>query len=258
MKVRSSEPRADGRQPGGQFTALAHQSAREADVAGREHLAQQDGGEGAEDLLAELQAMCDPDRTEFYAFERWRQANGDRELHLDAVHDWKNSTEYEEFDLQRRTDSWVAAGMPDPPRTYSLPYAELKRRVDEGLLTQPGEDQAAYDERVRADRLARGVELGDYLTNPRAFAHGEADDHYDESMDVLCNYGSRSSDWRPLGGECYPTDPDPRGIHPYCGSCHQERPGDRGDTCVRVTAEGASRLELVDYCWRCRDELDQL
>jgi hypothetical protein len=55
------------------------------------------------------------------------------------------------------------------PRIYALgtlptlPWGELQRRVAEGMLAQPGEHLAAYDARVRADRLARGVALGLYF-----------------------------------------------------------------------------------------------
>jgi hypothetical protein len=45
----------------------------------------------------------------------------------------------------------------------TLPWAELQRRVADAMRAQPGEDQAQYDARVRADRLARGAALGDYF-----------------------------------------------------------------------------------------------
>ena len=89
-----------------------------------------------------------------------------------------NPRESARLGLRRR---WEAAAEPaftvtpfkcprDREKMHSLAYAELKRRVEDGMLGQPGESQAVYDARVRADRLARGVELGEYFTNPSAFS----------------------------------------------------------------------------------------
>ena len=65
----------------------------------------------------------------------------------------------------------------------TLPWAELQRRVADGMRAQPGEDQAQYDARVRADRLARGAALGDYFDGQPA-----ADD---DAMPPLTWHGCR-------------------------------------------------------------------
>ena len=77
-----------------------------------------------------------------------------------------DTAEYERLQAERRADEWSASGQPfDGRGHFSLPFAELERRVkEEGLLTRPGDDQAAYDARVYRDRVARGVPLGEYLT----------------------------------------------------------------------------------------------
>ena len=90
------------------------------------------------------------------------------EPHLeDLLCIWRNSDEYENTKNTRIAETCHCPR--DREKMRSLPCAELKRRVEDGMLGQPGESQAVYDARVRADRLARGVELGEYFTNPSAF-----------------------------------------------------------------------------------------
>ena len=71
----------------------------------------------------------------------------------------------------------IARAAPRPERVWlrrlacqtSLPYEELKRRVKDGVTRQVGEAFDAWDERVRADREARGVFRGDYFDTPWAY-----------------------------------------------------------------------------------------
>ena len=54
-------------------------------------------------------------------------------------------------------------------RVTSLPYEELKRRVDDGLKRRAGESFDAWDDCVSEDREAWGVPLGDYFDTPLAY-----------------------------------------------------------------------------------------
>jgi hypothetical protein len=88
-----------------------------------------------------------------------------KELRAELRAQWRgedDTAEHERREAERRADAW--SGQPDDERgVFCLPFAELKRRVEEGLLTRPGDDQAAYDLRVYRDRVARGVSVGEYL-----------------------------------------------------------------------------------------------
>ena len=152
------------------------------------------------------------------------------EPHLgDLLCIWRNSGEYEDTKNTRITETCHCPR--DREKMRSLPYAELKRRVEDGMLGQPGESQAVYDARVRADRLARGVELGEYFTSPSAFSgthlpyctctyDGEvatpaipgltcdADGSISAAdlLGDLINYGSRAGEWQPSGGDHVPED----------------------------------------------------
>ena len=152
------------------------------------------------------------------------------EPHLeDLLCIWRNSDEYEDTKNTRIAETCHCPR--DREKMRSLPYAELKRRVEDGMLGQPGESQAVYDARVRADRLARGVELGEYFTNPSAFSgthlpyctctyDGEvatpaipgltcdADGSISAAdlLGDLINYGSRAGEWQPSGGDHVPED----------------------------------------------------
>ena len=49
-----------------------------------------------------------------------------------------DTAEYERLQAERRADEWNASGQPDDGRgVFALPFAELERRVGEGLLTRP-------------------------------------------------------------------------------------------------------------------------
>ncbi len=108
-------------------------------------------------------------------------------------------------------------------QTYCLPYAELKRRVDEDTLSRPGEPQEEWDERIYQDRVARGVDVGYYFEGRRArelraeriaaagappppppssgtaAAVEEPEDWL--ARHPLANYGSHPGDWQPSGGD---------------------------------------------------------
>jgi len=108
-----------------------------------------------------------------------------------------------------------------------LPYEELKRRVDDVML-QGDQSFEAWDERVLAERTARGVSIGEYFERPWAFAwcgtfrhytctcdgHGDEDrvlpdipsqncDHYDESEHRRL-LQPHPDDWQPSGGDWVP------------------------------------------------------
>jgi hypothetical protein len=120
-----------------------------------------------------------------------------------------DTAEHERLQAERHADEWSSRGQPDDGRgVFSLPFAELERRIDEGLLTRLGDDQAAYDARVHRDRIARGVPVGEYLTGfygpgdpaappppppPAAAAlcpHGEL-----QTDDWLLDEGQPAADW---------------------------------------------------------------
>ena len=62
-------------------------------------------------------------------------------------------------------------------RVVVLPYEELKRRVDDVML-QGDQSFEAWDERVLAERTARGVSIGEYFERPWAFAWCGTFRHY--------------------------------------------------------------------------------
>lgn len=105
-------------------------------------------------------------------FVSWLEGRGiiepQAEPDLDELlSDWRSSPEYERTKAERIAESCMCT--PGTERVFMLPWAELKRRAEDGITSLPSESQAAYDARVRADREARGVELGEYFTNPLAF-----------------------------------------------------------------------------------------
>ena len=125
--------------------------------------------EGAQ-TLAELNALLATedidaiDEEEFDAFTAWAESCS-YALHEDSFCEWQMSPEYGMFEAERDESAWVAAGMPQSGETqmYCMPWAELKRRVDENELNTPHELQYLWDARVAAARAARGAPLGEYL-----------------------------------------------------------------------------------------------
>ena len=67
------------------------------------------------------------------------------------------------IELELRTEGYGADRSDDGRQVYSLPHGELQRRVADGEVALPGEDQMAWDQRVLRDRLARGAPLGQHL-----------------------------------------------------------------------------------------------
>ena len=108
-------------------------------------------------------------------------------------------------ELDLRMEGYGAARGDDGRQVYMLPHGELQRRVADGELPLPGEDQLAWDRRVLRDRLARDVPLGDYLEELQQLLrkppHDPIADH------ELANYGAEASDWKPQSAE--PTAPPP-------------------------------------------------
>lgn len=85
----------------------------------------------------------------------------------ELLSNWRSSPEYERTKAERIAESCTC--IPGTEHVFMLPWAELKRRADDGMASKPHETQAAYDARVRAERETRGVALGEYFTNPQAF-----------------------------------------------------------------------------------------
>ena len=135
--------------------------------------------------------------------------------------EWRSSAAYERTKSDRIAACCTCFSRPDGgQRTWTMPYGEVKQRVEDGLSSLPGESLASWDARVRADREARGVALGDYFDNPAAYtwcgiertctcmydgsgmesdAPGQTCDHYDATV-----LEPRADDWRPSGGDWVP------------------------------------------------------
>jgi hypothetical protein len=108
----------------------------------------------------------------------------------------------EAVELELRAEGYGAARGDDGQQVYSLPYDELQRRMADGELALPGEQQMAWDQRILRDRLARGVPLGAHLTQLHQLLHEPRDPITNHD---LANYGG----WWPLGAELSPPSPPP-------------------------------------------------
>ena len=227
-------------------------------------------------------------------FESWLGQRGITqplcEPHLDELlSDWRSSPEYESTKAERIAEKCTCT--PGTERTSTLPWAEVKRRVDDGMPAVKGEGQAAYDARVRADREARGVALGEYFTDPQAFRgihypsctcryDGELatpkiagltcdDDGGLSGVDVLgdrINYGSRPGEWQPSGGDHVPDgwvgdgtldrnlDADYLGmpdLTSFCTGCRTIRSGEGGLSHVEARPGGEPFRVCDHMCRRC-------
>ena len=183
-------------------------SGRAAEAAGREriHLAAQTAATRTAVVNAEEDGHLSQ-----VDFEQWADkhgfAIGDEELAT-----WRGTHEYSCLKTQRAAEQ--EQGRTPSRRMLALPYNELCRRVADidKLGHRPGESQAEWDERVGYIRTAATYQ----------------DDWWDESMDILANYGSRPGDWCPSGGQSDPVMCDVPPIDTYCLSCRQIRPHQHG------------------------------
>ena len=88
----------------------------------------------------------------------------------ESLGEWRGSDAYQRTKHERIAAFCTCFSRPDGGQpTWTMPYGEVKQRVEEGVTSQPGESLASWDARVRADREARGVPLGDYFANPAAY-----------------------------------------------------------------------------------------
>jgi hypothetical protein len=92
-------------------------------------------------------------------------------------------------------------------QVYTLPHAELQRRVADGEMNLPGEEQLDWDKRVLRDRLARGAPLGQHLEQLQRLLHEPPRDPIADHE--LANHGSKPGDWQPQGAEPAPPPPPP-------------------------------------------------
>ena len=94
-----------------------------------------------------------------------------KDLPLDdaSLEEWRMSDHYERTKRDRIVEQCTCFHTPDGgKRVTSLPYEEVKRRVDDDML-QGGDSFEAWDARVLADREARGVSIGEYFERPWLF-----------------------------------------------------------------------------------------
>ena len=166
-------------------------------------------------------------RLERIDFEDWLAR---KELPFDdaSLEDWRMSDSYERTKRERIIEGCTCFLSPNGGKRMNvLPYDELKRRVDDGVL-QAGDSFDVWDERVLADRKARRVSIGEYFERPWAFAWCGAfrqctctyDGHGDEARvmpdipgqncDAYNEEEARrllepqAGDWQPSGGDWVP------------------------------------------------------
>ena len=143
----------------------------------------------------------------------------------ESICEWRESPSYERTKAARIAEVCTCFLEPDGgQRMISLPYEELKRRVDDNLL-QAGDSFNAWDARVLADRQARGVSIGDYFERPWAYAwcgvfrkctctydgHGDEDRTVPDVPGQNCDASEslqqlepQPCDWQPSGGDWLP------------------------------------------------------
>ena len=126
------------------------------------------------------------------------------------------------IELELRMEGYGAARGDDGRQVYSLPHAELQRRVAEGELAMPGEDQMVWDQRVLRDRLARGALLGAYLEELQRLLHEPPCDPIADH--VLTDYSGELRHWKPQGTEtALSPPPAPHRRPPAVISCRRRR-----------------------------------
>lgn len=213
-----------------------------------------------------LSCLDVPDRADFVT---WLRACGiDRPLHNVEG-------------LDKLLDEWFKQ---QQPRELSLPFAEFERRHADGMDIRPSESFADWNARVRANRVARGAELGEYFTNqytrvgfgqrrlnPCEYdgerksstweVPGQTCDHYEslESLGDLVDYGTRPGDWTPSGPVPAPHNPRPAHLQmldtpeitTYCCFCNCLRPGERGLSRIECQPDGSLRRVGSRCCRRC-------
>lgn len=177
----------------------------------------------------------------------------------------------EVMELELRMEGYGAARGDDGPQVYSLPYDELQRRVADGELARPGEEQMAWDQRVLRDRLARGATLGAHLEELQRLQH---EPPYDPIADhALANHSSQPDHWQPQGAELRappPPPPPPPVTLPApppaddpsrCVECRHILPiwgCDSGCECLHPDLEALSRHKAFDCSPACTPRWSQL
>ena len=131
--------------------------------------ARADAAEAAAVPTVEVAALGSTERLDF---EDWLHQRSWLDLPLDdgSLEEWRMSDHYEHAKRARIVEGCTCFLEPGGGRRVtSLPYEELKRRVDDGVTRKEGESFDAWDDRVSDDREARGVPLGDYFNTPLAY-----------------------------------------------------------------------------------------
>ena len=197
---------------------------REKQAAAAAFRAEADAFAAALQHLVESEALDSDVALDFGDWLRRKDLEPDEE----SLSEWRDSPHYEATKVARITEQCTCFLSPDGgKRVTSLPYVELKRRVDDGVL-QAGESFEAWDERVLADRQARAVSIGDYFERPWAFAwcgtfrkctctyDGQGDDARmlpdvpGQNCDAYDQNQARqqlepcADDWQPSGGDWVP------------------------------------------------------
>ena len=190
--------------------------------------ARADAAEAAAVPTVEVAALGSTERLDF---EDWLHQRSWLDLPLDdgSLEEWRMSDHYEHAKRARIVEGCTCFLEPGGGRRVtSLPYEELKRRVDDGVTRKEGESFDAWDDRVSDDREARGVPLGDYFNTPLAYmwagdyrqctctydghgdearvlpdVPGESCDTYDAG-EARQQLEHQAGDWQPSGGDWSP------------------------------------------------------
>ena len=150
----------------------------------------------------------------------------------------------ETVELELRIEGYGADRSDDGRQVYSLPHAELQRRVADGELARPGEEQMAWDKRVLRDRLARGTPLGPYLDElQRLLREPPCDPIADHELANYSGQPGRPRHWQPQGAEPAPPPPPPPPLLPATLP-----PPPAADNLCRCTACGH-----ILPIWGCND-----
>lgn len=120
---------------------------------------------------------CDKELLEWLELGVWSEdANGCAACEAlgDTYNDWQGSLAYRTCKFESISgkcrcfdDHGVARPGGNVVRVYKLPHSEVVRRLEEHMDAADGEPLEAWDDRVRADREARGVDLGHWFTGYR-------------------------------------------------------------------------------------------
>ena len=165
------------------------------------------------------------------------------------------------IELELRMEGYGADRSDDGRQVYSLPHAELQRRVADNELALPGEEQMDWDLRVMHNRLACGAPLGQHLEQLQRLLREPPRDPIADH--VLVDYGTEPGHWQPQGAESAsppPPPPPPQAIMPppppadapcRCTSCGHILPiwgCDDGCVCLYAGDPEAFARHRADEC----------